>query len=90
MAAQGGKSLRPLHHPGRRCHSLVLILPRPKLPHLEKEAWPGPSLQALWQSLEVGASEPGGDRGGGSVCLCLRPISIFSAANPVSACCPPH
>ena len=29
-------------------------------------------------------------RRGGSVCLSLRPISIFSAANPVSACCPPH
>lgn len=76
MAAQGGKSLRPLHHPGRRCHSLVLILPRPKLPHLEKEAWPGPSLQALWQSLEVGASEPGGD-GGGGLCVPVSQAHIY-------------
>lgn len=53
MASQGGKSVRPLHHPGRRHHSLALIL-TPSC--YTWRSWPGPS-RALWQSPEVGASE---------------------------------
>lgn len=71
--------------PGRRTSQPGPHPPAPQAA-VPGETQPGPS-RAPWQSLEVGALEPGR---GGSVCLCLRPISIFSAANPGSACCPPH
>lgn len=66
------------------CGSPVLILPRPEPLYLRK---PGRPLAG--SLAEPGGGGPGAWRGG-SVRPRLRPVSIFSAANPGSACCPPH
>lgn len=82
MASQGcggtTKSPGSLHHSQQE--DVTAWSPSSLTPSCCTWRSPASPSQAPWQSLGRG----------GSVCLCPRHISIFSAANPGSACCPPH